>query len=142
MEWTKENKIRKKKNFAAAILDYFWAKMFTSETTYFHYFSPRIPNLLQFWTSNFGKWGKKTFNQSLKVNIFFLIHNKKNSCGNFRPFLSKKFQIWHLLLLPKDSESLKLLDIQHREVGGKRRLNGTSKGNRQTHGHTDGHFNL
>jgi hypothetical protein len=31
------------------------------------------------------------------------------------------------LLFPKDSESLKILDIQLREVGAKRPLNGTSK---------------
>ena len=49
---------------------------------------------------------------------------------------------------PKDSESLKMLDIQLREVGVKRHLNGTSKVNRQTHTdghtdrHTDGHFYL
>ena len=31
--------------FCAAILDHFQTKMFKSETTSFHYFSPRIPNL-------------------------------------------------------------------------------------------------
>ena len=31
--------------FCAAILDHFETKMFQSETTSFHYFSPRIPNL-------------------------------------------------------------------------------------------------
>ena len=36
------------------------------------------------------------------------------------------------LLFPKDSESLKILDIRLREVGAKRRLNGTSKVNRHT----------
>ena len=47
---------------------------------------------------------------------------------------------------PKDSESLKILDIQLREGGAKRRLNGTSKVNthtdRRTDRHTDGHFDL
>ena len=28
-------------------------------TTSFHYFSPRIPNLNKYWTSEFGKWGQK-----------------------------------------------------------------------------------
>ena len=42
------------------------------------------------------------------------------------------------LLFPKDSESLKFLDIRLREVGAKRRLNGTSKVNRRTNGQTDG----
>ena len=45
------------------------------------------------------------------------------------------------LLFPKDSESVKIFDIQLREVGAKRPLNGTSKVNRQTdrqtHGQTD-----
>ena len=44
-----------------------------------------------------------------------------------------------LLLFPKDSESLKMLDIRLREVGAKRRLNGTSKSeqtHRLTHRHT------
>ena len=41
------------------------------------------------------------------------------------------------LLFPKDSESLKVLDIQLRKVGAKRPLNGTSKVNRHTDGHTD-----
>ena len=41
------------------------------------------------------------------------------------------------LLFPKDSESLKFLDIGLREVGAKRRLNGTSKVNRRTDGRTD-----
>ena len=40
------------------------------------------------------------------------------------------------------SEYLKILDIQLREVGAKRRLNGTSKVNTQTDKHTDGHFDL
>ena len=50
------------------------------------------------------------------------------------------------LLFPKDSESLKIFDIQLRKVGAKRLLNGTSKVNRQTDrqtdGQTDGHFDL
>ena len=54
------------------------------------------------------------------------------------------------LLFLKDSESLKIFDIQFREVGAKRPLSDTSKVNRhtdtRTHGHTDpqtdGHFDL
>ena len=49
--------------------------------------------------------------------------------------------MWHHffpLLFPKDSESLKILDIQIREGGAKRPLNGTSKVNRRTDRHTDG----
>ena len=45
-----ENQRRPKKSeeknfFCVAILDIFQTKMFISETTSFHYFSPRIPNL-------------------------------------------------------------------------------------------------
>ena len=43
------------------------------------------------------------------------------------------------LLFPKDSESLKILDIRFWEVGAKRLLNGTSKVTRQTDTHTDTH---
>ena len=51
--------------------------------------------------------------------------------GNFRLFLSKIFQIWdHFfpLIFPKDSKSLKILDIQFWKVGAKRRLNNTMYG--------------
>ena len=49
-----------------------------------------------------------------------------------------------------DSKSLEILDIRLREVGAKRRLNGTSEVNRrtdkqtdgQTDGQADGHFDL
>ena len=47
---------------------------------------------------------------------------------------------------PKDSESLKILDIPLWEVGAKRHFNGTSKMNRwtdrRTHGHADGNCDL
>ena len=43
------------------------------------------------------------------------------------------------LLFPKDSKSIKILDIRLREVGAKRPVNGTSTVNRQTDKHTDGH---
>ena len=50
------------------------------------------------------------------------------------------------LLFPKDSKSIKILDIRLWEVGAKRPLNGTSKVNRQTNTQTarqtDGHFDL
>ena len=60
--------------------------------------------------------------------------------GDFRQFSNKNVHIWdHFfsLLFPKDSESLTILDIQLREVGAKRRLNGTSKVNRHTDRRTD-----
>ena len=40
-----EKSEEKKTLFCAAILGNFQTKMFLSETTFFHYFSPRIPNL-------------------------------------------------------------------------------------------------
>ena len=73
--------------------------------------------------------------------------------GDFRPFPNKNVQMldhFFPLLFPKDSESLKILDIRLWEVGEKRPLNGTFKVNRQTHTQTDrqthrqtdGHFDL
>jgi hypothetical protein len=69
--------------------------------------------------------------------------------GNFRPLPNKNVQMgdhFFSLLFPKNSESLKIFDIQLQEVGAKRPLNGTSKVNRQTDGQTNtytyGHFNL
>ena len=80
------------------------------------------------WTS--GSGGKKTFKWSEQrkksVKNFF-------GSGDFGPFLSKNVQISdHLfsLLFPKDSVSLKILNIQLLEVGAKRRLDGTSKVNK------------
>ena len=64
--------------------------------------------------------------------------------GNFRPLPNKNVQIWdHFfpLLFPKDSGSLKILDIQFQEVGAKRHLNGTLKvdshSDTQTHRRTN-----
>ena len=60
--------------------------------------------------------------------------------GDFRQLSNKNVHIWdHFfsLLFPKDSESLKILDIRFQEVGAKRPLNGTSKVNRHTDGQTD-----
>ena len=65
--------------------------------------------------------------------------------GDFSPFFSESFQIWdHFfpLLFPKDSKSLKTLDIRLLEVGTKRCLNGTSKANRRTIRQTDTRTNI
>ena len=51
-------KERRKKNLRCDFRQ-FQTKMFISETTSFHYFSPRIPNLKKYWTSDFWKWGQK-----------------------------------------------------------------------------------
>ena len=63
--------------------------------------------------------------------------------GDFKPFISKNVQIldhFFPLLFPKDSESLKTVDIRLQDMGARRRLNGTSRVNtrtkRQTHGWT------
>ena len=51
-------------------------------------------------------------------------------CGDFRQLPSKNVQMldhFFPLLVPKDSESLRILDIRLWEVGAKRPLNGTSK---------------
>ena len=66
--------------------------------------------------------------------------NKLFLCRNFRPLPNKNVPIWdHFfsLLFPKDSESLKILDIRLWEVVAKRCLNSTSKVNTQTDGQTD-----
>jgi hypothetical protein len=65
--------------------------------------------------------------------------------GDLRQFSNKNVHIWdHFfsLLFPKDSESLKILDIRLREVRAKRPLNGTSKVNRQTDTRTDGQTDI
>ena len=71
--------------------------------------------------------------------------NKLFLRGDFRPLPNENVQMWDhffTLLFPKNSESLKILDIRLREVGAKRRFNGTSKVNRrtdkQTNRQTDG----
>ena len=118
---------------------------------------PRIPKNPFF----FEKWKKPSKKQKLK-NVWryakisdtpfdqrSLIHReawfppcfvRQNECGNFRQLSNKNVQIWdHFfpLLFPKDSKSLKILDIQLWEMGAKRHLNGTSKVNTQTDGQTD-----
>ena len=70
--------------------------------------------------------------KSAKKNFFFR--------GDFWQFSNTNIQIWdHFfpLLFPKDSESLKILYIRLRKVGGKRRLISTSKVNTHTDGQTD-----
>ena len=60
--------------------------------------------------------GGSTKAKSAKKNIF--------SCGDFRPLRKKKCSMlnhFFPLLFPKDSESLKILDIRLREVGAKDR---------------------
>ena len=53
---------------------------------------------------------------------------------NFQTKMFKSETTSFHYFFPKDSEALKILDIRLREVGAKRRLNGTSKVNTQTEG--------
>ena len=57
--FVRQNQPKKTIFFCSAILDHFQTKMLKSETTSFHYFSPRFLNLKQYWTSDFRKWGQK-----------------------------------------------------------------------------------
>ena len=71
-------------------------------------------------TDAIGGWTKAK--SATKKNFFLR--------GDFRPFPNKNVQMldhFFPLLFPKDSESLKILDILLWEVGAKRPLKGTSK---------------
>ena len=71
-------------------------------------------------TDAIGGWTKA--NSATKKTIFLL--------GDFRPLPNRNVQMldhFFPLLFPKDSESLKILDIQLWEMGAKRPLKGTSK---------------
>ena len=85
-----------------------------------------------------GNGGKKTVKWYLKSEK---VRKKKLFFARrFKTIFKQKFQMFdHFfpLLFPKDSESLKILDIRLREVGAKRPLNGTSKVNGQTNRQTD-----
>ena len=56
----------KKTFFFAASLHPLLVKVFKCETTSFHNFFPRIPNLKIFWTADLDSEGKKTFKLYLK----------------------------------------------------------------------------
>ena len=80
-----------------------------------------------------GKGDKKRLKWYVKIKPIKKIPKKILSPQYFRPFLSKNVQIWdHFfpLLFPKDSESLKIIDIRLLKVGAKRRWNGTLKVNK------------
>ena len=75
-----------------------------------------------------------------RIKFFF-------SAAIFHPLLVKVFK-HETTSFPKDSESLKIMDMRLWVVGANQRLNGTSKGNRptnrqknrQTNRHMDRHF--
>ena len=89
----------KKTNFFAAILHPFWAKVFESETTSFHYFSPRFWNFFKFGHWTLGSGGKKTFKMSeqMKISVrnYFLPLQLKTlyeqKVSNLTPNLSSTF---------------------------------------------------
>ena len=65
--FVRQNQQQKKTYFCAAILDYFQTKNFKCQTTSFHYFSPRIPNLKKnIGHPTSGSGGKKTVKRDLK----------------------------------------------------------------------------
>ena len=67
--FVKQNQQKNKLFFCKAILDHFRTKMFKSETTFFHYFSPRIPNLCKILDIGFREMGpKRCLNGTSKVN--------------------------------------------------------------------------
>ena len=103
---------------------------------------PRIPkNLI------FLKNGQSVSNPSGSVisNMFCKAKSAKNKLFfvlRFQTIFKQKFSNLRPLLATTFSQGfriVRILDIRLQEVGVKRRLNGTSKVNRQTHGHTDGH---
>ena len=84
-----------------------------------------------------GSGDKRTVKRYLKSEKVIL----KNIFlrGNFRQLSNKNIQMldhFFQLLFPKESESLKIFDIQFREVGSKRPLNRYLK-SEQTNGQTD-----
>ena len=76
-----------------------------------------------------GSGDKKTFKKDQKPKKTEKSEEKNFFLrGDFRQFSKKNVHIWdHFfpLLFPKDSESLKILDIRLREVGAKRPLKKT-----------------
>ena len=92
-----------------------------------------------------GRGGKKTFKRYLKILTWLTqwFIKPKLLCGDFTPFIILFFKFWdHFfsLLFPKESESLKILDIQHWEVGGKKTFKHYLKSehtDRQTHTQTN-----
>ena len=81
----KTKKSEEKTFFCAAILDNFQTKMFISETTSFHYFSPRIPNI-GYPTS--GSGGKKTVKKDRKPKKI----KKSEKSGDKKLFLCRDFR--------------------------------------------------
>ena len=141
-------KIYVKTFIAAAILHPLWTKAFQSETTSYHYFSPKDSQNLKSLHIGLAEVGAKDRKNEWETPIpkKFLLSKTKFAQkhffwrGNFTPFISQSYHIWdHFfpLFFTKDSESLKTLDNQLQEVGAKRRLNGSSKVNTRTDGQTD-----
>ena len=67
-DWTHKKKV---------ILHSFSVKVFKSETTSFHYFSPSILKIKQVWTLDFRKHGKKMFKRHLSETTPIPLPSKK-----------------------------------------------------------------
>ena len=92
---------------------------------------------------DFGKSGQMTVKRIENHQYQKILLSKIISfiAAILHPLLEKGFksEITSLhFFSPKDSKSLKTFDIQPREVGAKKSLNGTSEVNRHTHGRTHG----
>ena len=119
MEWTGGVKsVKIKTFFAVALLEIFEQKCSHLRPLLSITFPQGFRISTFFGHLTLGSWGKKTFKWYLKREP---LKNKsvKNFFrrGVFRPFLNKNVQIWDQffpLLFPKNSESLKILDIRLR----------------------------
>ena len=78
--------------------------------------------------------GKRGFGWTLNTQKPELFEKREKSSKTQK---LKNISNFFLLLFPKDSKSLKIMDIRLPELGAKRLLNGTSKVNRRMDGQTD-----
>ena len=110
-------------------------------------FEQKLSNLRLFLSSIFPK--DKENRKSLDIELMEV--GRKVPLNGVRNTNTKKIQLRKQNLpknketklrgnfTPKDSKSIKILDIQFQEVGAKRSSNGNSKVNRQTDRHKDRH---
>ena len=86
--------------FARGDFTPFNSKSFISETTSFHYSSPRIPKLYKFWTYVFGKWGQKKRLNGTSILMFGPFEIETHIFGKnyfeliFHEILLKKIDFW------------------------------------------------
>ena len=113
-------------------------KSFTIWDHFFPFLVPRDSKYLK--SLDIGLREVRAKRRLNKVNKWKNPKKKLFFCrGDFTPLMSKCFHIWDhffALLFPKDSKYLKSLEIELREVGKKRPLNGVRKCDGQTHTRT------